>query len=78
MTQTVEAIYTHGVLKPLEILPLEEQQHVRLTIETVDTDQKNGHEAALNRLIDRLKKSSLSYGGPPLSREELHERDRHL
>jgi len=78
MTQTVEAIYTHGVLKPLEALPLREQEHVRVTIETVDAEQQKEHEAALLRLIERLKRSKLSYGGPPLSREELHERDCHV
>lgn len=78
MTQTVEAIYTQGVLKPLEALPLQEDQHVRVTIETADAERDNGREAAVHRLIERLGQSSLSYGGPPLAREELHERDRHV
>jgi hypothetical protein len=66
------------MLKPLETLPLEEQQHVRVTIETVDAGQQNRCEDALHRLIERLNKSSLSYGGRQPSREELHERDHHV
>jgi predicted DNA-binding antitoxin AbrB/MazE fold protein len=77
MTQSIEAIYTHGMLKPLEALPLQEQQHVRVTIETIDTEPANGRDA-LNRLIERLQRSSLDFGGPTPSREELHERDRHV
>ena len=33
MTLTVEAIYENGVLKPLQPLPLEEKETVRITIE---------------------------------------------
>jgi predicted DNA-binding antitoxin AbrB/MazE fold protein len=32
MIQEVEAVYEHGVLRPLRPLSLAEQQHVRLTI----------------------------------------------
>lgn len=77
MSQTVDAIYTQGVLKPLEALPLREQQQVRVTIETAESQPQNGREA-VDRLIARLKRSSLSYGGPCPSREDLHDRDRQL
>ena len=33
MTITVEAIYENGVLRPIEPLPLNEQEIVRITIE---------------------------------------------
>jgi predicted DNA-binding antitoxin AbrB/MazE fold protein len=33
MTYTVEAIYENGVLKPVQPLPLQEHEKVRLTIE---------------------------------------------
>ncbi|HWJ39938.1 MAG TPA: antitoxin family protein, partial [Candidatus Limnocylindrales bacterium] len=36
MTQTIEAIYTDGVLKPTAELPLRDNQRVRLSIETID------------------------------------------
>jgi predicted DNA-binding antitoxin AbrB/MazE fold protein len=37
MPLTVEAIYENGVLKPLQPLPLEEHEKVRIRIETVTT-----------------------------------------
>ena len=33
MTQQISAVFENGVLRPLEPLELEEQQHVRITIE---------------------------------------------
>jgi len=33
MTLTVEAIYENGVLKPLQPLPLQEQEKVRITVQ---------------------------------------------
>jgi predicted DNA-binding antitoxin AbrB/MazE fold protein len=34
MAITVEAVYENGVLKPAQPLPLQEQEHVRVTIQT--------------------------------------------
>jgi predicted DNA-binding antitoxin AbrB/MazE fold protein len=34
MTITVEAVFEHGVLKPVQPLPLKEQERVRLTLHT--------------------------------------------
>jgi predicted DNA-binding antitoxin AbrB/MazE fold protein len=36
MTLTVEAIYQDGVLKPTQLLPLKENERVRLSIHTPD------------------------------------------
>ncbi len=33
MTITIEAVYENGVLKPMQALPLEEHQKVRVTVE---------------------------------------------
>lgn len=77
MTQTIDAIYTQGVLKPLQELPLREQEQVRLTIETAETAFQP-EPGALDRLIERLNSSTLSLGGKMPSREELHERDHHV
>ena len=33
MAITVEAVYEQGVLKPVRALPLQEHQHVRITVE---------------------------------------------
>ena len=40
MTQTVDAIYTDGVLKPTRELSLKDNQRVRLTVETIDDPSK--------------------------------------
>ncbi len=37
MSITVEAVYENGVLRPVEPLPLKEQETVRLTIQTGET-----------------------------------------
>jgi predicted DNA-binding antitoxin AbrB/MazE fold protein len=34
MTLTVEAVYENGVLKPVQPLPLKEQEKVRVTVQT--------------------------------------------
>ena len=36
MTQIIEAIYAHGVLKPTAELDLREPQRVRVIVETLD------------------------------------------
>ncbi len=78
MTKVVEAIYSHGVLEPLEALELEEKQRVRVTIETIDGQSTGDRQGALQRLMERLRRSSFSHGGPYPTREQLHERDDHV
>lgn len=73
VTKVVEAIYSHGVLEPLEALELAERQRVRLTIEPL-AEQPADRAAAMQRLMDRLRRSKLSHGGPYPSRDELHDR----
>jgi predicted DNA-binding antitoxin AbrB/MazE fold protein len=38
MTKQVEAVYENGLLRPLEPLPLVEQQHVQVTISDLPPD----------------------------------------
>ena len=38
MTKQVEAVYENGVLRPLEPLPLAENQHVKVTISEASDD----------------------------------------
>ncbi|MCK4660392.1 MAG: antitoxin family protein [Phycisphaerae bacterium] len=75
MANVIEAIYSNGVLRPVDVLELPEQQRVRLTIEPIDAGPDVDREAALQRLMERLEKSTFSYGGPLPTRDELHERD---
>jgi predicted DNA-binding antitoxin AbrB/MazE fold protein len=74
VTKTIEAIYEDGVLTPLEPLELPERQRVRVTVEPVATITQDDRAAARRALVDRLKRSTLSYGGPLPTRDELHER----
>ncbi len=74
MTKVIEAIYSNGVLKPVEALGLPEQQRVRLTVEPIDAGQDVDRAAALNELIEGLKRSKLRLNGPLPTRDELHDR----
>jgi predicted DNA-binding antitoxin AbrB/MazE fold protein len=73
MTQTIEAIYTNGVLKPTEKLPLRDNQRVRLIVETID-ETNTDREAAVTRLKAGIASMRFFSEGPLPSREELHDR----
>jgi predicted DNA-binding antitoxin AbrB/MazE fold protein len=73
MTQTIEAIYTDGVLKPTAELPLRDNQRVRLTVETIDETNMD-REAAVIRLKAGIASMRFFSEGPLPSREELHDR----
>jgi predicted DNA-binding antitoxin AbrB/MazE fold protein len=51
MTRRVEAVYEHGVLRPLEPLSLSESQRVNLTI----TDSPNGQSLLDTGVIERAR-----------------------
>ena len=72
MTQTIEAIFVDGVLKPTAGLSLRDNQRVRLTVETIDETNLD-REAAITRLKAGIA-SAFLLGGPLPSREELHDR----
>jgi predicted DNA-binding antitoxin AbrB/MazE fold protein len=77
MTQTIEAIYSDGVLKPTAELPLRDNQRVRLSIETIGEamDETNtDREAAVTRLKAGIASMRFFSEGPLPSREELHDR----
>jgi predicted DNA-binding antitoxin AbrB/MazE fold protein len=74
MTKVTEAVYSHGVLKPVEDLGLREDQRVRLiVVETVD-DKAADRGPALTRLKAGIAKMQFFSQGPLPSREELHDR----
>ena len=74
MTKIVDAIYAHGQFQPVESVELPEQQRVRLIIQTIDGRQPEDRASALRRLLEGLQASTLHYGGPLPSRDELHDR----
>jgi predicted DNA-binding antitoxin AbrB/MazE fold protein len=73
MTQTIEAIYTDGVLKPTAELPLRDNQRVRLTVETID-EINNDRAAAVSRLKSGIASMRFFSEVPLPIREELHDR----
>ena len=74
MTQKVEAIYSGGVLKPTRDLSLQDQQRVRLTVETID-EPLGDREAAVVRLQAGIASMRFFSEVPLPSREERHDRD---
>jgi hypothetical protein len=70
MIQNTEAVHTNGVLQPSGILRLQEQQHVRITVEPIENT--GDRQAALARLKAGIASMQFSSSGPLPSREELH------
>ena len=73
MTQIIEAIYTHGVLKPAVDLNLREQQRVRVIIEPIE-DSLGDRDAAVARLKAGIAGMQVFSNGPLPTREDLYDR----
>jgi predicted DNA-binding antitoxin AbrB/MazE fold protein len=74
MVRVTEAIFSQGVLKPVDELQLREQQRVSLIIETVDVRHDPDRAAALGRLRAGIDSMGFSSSGSLPSRDELHDR----
>ena len=74
MSQVTEAIYSHGVLKPLGDLGLRELQRVRVTVEPIDDGSRGDRAAALERLRTGIQSMNVDSEGRMPAREELHDR----
>ena len=74
MEITFEAIFDHGVLRPVQQLPLVDQQRVRLTLDIERRPSTVDDDAARRRLIEVFEQSPLRTNGSLPSRDELHER----
>jgi predicted DNA-binding antitoxin AbrB/MazE fold protein len=74
MVHITEAVFSQGVLKPVDELGLREQQRVRLIIEPVDAGQDVDRTAALMRLRAGIASMSFASSGPLPARDELHDR----
>ena len=74
MTRITEAIFANGVLRPTEPLDLREQERVRITVESVESNGSS-RQAAVRRMVEGFDKMHLNTGGRAPSREDLHERD---
>ena len=71
MAQITEAIFTDGVLKPLDNLSLQESQRVRLIVEPIG-DPLPDREAALKKLREGIEGMRFLSKGRLPSRNELH------
>lgn len=60
MTQSLQAIYEKGVLRPLEPLLLREQQQVTVTVS--DQDQEGWMDAAFLRYLEEQADESVTLG----------------
>jgi predicted DNA-binding antitoxin AbrB/MazE fold protein len=76
MVRTTEAIFSDGVLKPVEPLGLREQQRVRITVEEVEAEPPTEAEraAALKQFFENADRMGFRSKGPYPTRDELHER----
>jgi hypothetical protein len=77
MSQTVLATFEDGVLKPDVPLGLAAQTRVRLVVEPLDTPTvlaDEGDEDWIS-LEQVWAESEVDSGGPPPSRDALHDRD---
>ncbi len=73
MNTVTDAIFTNGVLRPLQALPLREQERVRLTIESIERNGASTPEAR-SRMIEGFQRMRLRSNGTMPSRDQLHER----
>ncbi len=73
MTQSTEAVYSNGVLRPARELGLREQQRVRLIVEPLD-EARDDRDAALARLKAGIAGMQFFSKGPLPARERLHDR----
>ena len=72
MTQSTEAVYSDGVLRPTRELGLRDQQRVRLIVEPID-EVREDRETALARLRAGIARMQFFSTGPLPTREELHD-----
>ncbi len=74
MGTVTEAIYTNGVLKPLESLKLREDERVRLTVQRLEPPSSAEREAGFAELLAGIERMNFRSSGPYPTRDELHER----
>ena len=70
MTHTVEAIYEHGVLRPLEPLPLQEREHVSITVNAPRSEPRRAYRDLA--YLEQVRKEVEAMGQIP-SLEEVRE-----
>jgi predicted DNA-binding antitoxin AbrB/MazE fold protein len=74
MTLVTEAIYSEGVLKPVDQLALRESQRVRVIVQPLEDKDEGSRSAALERLLVGIGSMEFFSKGRLPTREELHDR----
>ena len=74
-SQVTEAIYTKGVLKPLQPLDLRESERVRLMVQKLDEPPRQDRKVLLAKLREGIEKMNFRSNGSYPSRDEIHDRD---
>ncbi len=74
MVQITDAIYSQGVLKPVDPLNLVDNERVRLIVQPIRGLSTEERHAALSRLFAGMDSMDFYLTGALPSREELHER----
>jgi predicted DNA-binding antitoxin AbrB/MazE fold protein len=72
--QVTEAIYTNGVLKPVDRINLREKERVRLTVERLEAAAAADRDTLLAKLRAGIERMNFRSRGPYPSREEIHDR----
>ena len=73
MTKSTEAVYSEGVLRPVEDLGLTEGQRVHVIVEPLDDGLVN-RPAAIAKLRTAITEMQFRSSGKLPTRDELHER----
>ncbi len=73
MTKRTEAVYSEGVLRPVEDLGLTNGQRVHLIVEPLD-DRPTDRAAAIANLKAAISDMEFRSSGVLPTRDELHER----
>ena len=74
MTQILHATFSDGAFRPDEDPRLPANTRVRLTVEPLDVGRDDRAEA-LRELEELWDTESVLPGPPPMSRDQLHDRD---
>ena len=72
-SQVTDAIYSGGVLTPVDSVSLHELERVRLIIERTQQPESD-RQLALERLRVGIEQMHFSLSGPLPSRDDLHDR----
>ncbi len=74
MVRVIEAVFANGVLTPVEVLGLRENQRVRLVVEEIAASEPVDRAEALRCLRAGIAGMSFSSSEPLPPRDDLHDR----